>query len=127
MGGAGWFNLFRCEGSFTFYPQSNRTSVVVDLPALTIYVVFATLLLAFLIILPGIRKERLSTFGIVTLSLFMGGTTLVGIYNCGWHTGKSWSVALLFAEHGGEHVVYKNCSECQKQFLYTTCSPQVSA
>ena len=24
MGGAGWFNLFRCEGSFTFYPQSNR-------------------------------------------------------------------------------------------------------
>ena len=100
MEGAGWFNLFRCEGSFTFYPQSNRTSVVVDLPALTIYVVFATLLLAFLIILPGIRKERLSTFGIVTLSLFMGGTTLVGIYNCGWHTGKSWSEALLFQNMG---------------------------
>ena len=37
------------------------------------------------------------------------------------HTGKSLSEALLFAEH----VVYKNCSECQKQFLYTTCSPQV--
>ena len=42
-------------------------------------------------------------------------------------TGKSLSEALLFAEHGGEHVVYKNCFECQKQFLYTntTCSPQV--
>ena len=39
--------------------------------------------------------------------------------------GKSLSEALLFAEHGGEHVVYQNCSECQKQFLYTTCSPQV--
>ena len=25
----------------------------------------------------------------------------------------------------GEHVVYKNCSECQKEFLYTTCSPKV--
>ena len=25
----------------------------------------------------------------------------------------------------GEHVVYRNCSECQKQFLYTTCSPHV--
>ena len=24
-----------------------------------------------------------------------------------------------------EHVVYKNCSECQKQFLYTSCSPHV--
>ena len=35
-------------------------------------------------------------------------------------TGKSLSETLLFAEHGqGEHVVYKNCSECQKHFLYT--------
>ena len=30
-----------------------------------------------------------------------------------------------FCKTWGEHVVYKNCSECQKQFLYTTCSPQV--
>ena len=30
-----------------------------------------------------------------------------------------------FCRTWGEHVVYKNCSECQKQFLYTTCSPQV--
>lgn len=103
MGGAGWFNLFRCEGSFTFYPQSNRTSVVVDLPALTIYVVFATLLLAFLIILPGIRKERLSTFGIVTLSLFMGGTTLVGIYNCGWHTGEA-QISAAYRAHSNEKI-----------------------
>ena len=48
-----------------------------------------------------------------------------------WHrlfiTDKSLSEALLLAEHGGEHVVYKNCSECQQQFLYTTCSPQVWA
>ena len=35
-------------------------------------------------------------------------------------TGKSLSEALLFAEHGNN----KNCSECHKQFLYTTCSPQ---
>ena len=40
-------------------------------------------------------------------------------------TGKSFSEALLFCRTWGEHVVYKNCSECQKQFLYTTCSPQV--
>ena len=41
------------------------------------------------------------------------------------YTGKSLSEALLFCRTWGEHVVYKNCSECQKQFLYTTCSPQV--
>ena len=39
-------------------------------------------------------------------------------------TGKSLSEALLFAEHG-EFISYKNYSECQKQFMYTTCSPQV--
>ena len=44
-----------------------------------------------------------------------------------WSTGKSLSEALLFCRTWGEHVVYKNCSECQKQFLYTTCSPQVWA
>ena len=38
-------------------------------------------------------------------------------YNSGeqYDTGKSLSEALFIAEH----VVYKNCSECQKQFLYT--------
>ena len=39
-------------------------------------------------------------------------------------TGKSLSEALTFAEQGGEHV-YINCSECQNQFLYTTCSPHI--
>ena len=40
-------------------------------------------------------------------------------------TGNFLSDALLFCRTWEEHVVYKNCSECQKQFLYTTCSPQV--
>ena len=40
-------------------------------------------------------------------------------------TGKSLSEALLFAEHEENMMCTKNCSECQKQFLYITCSPQV--
>ena len=31
------------------------------------------------------------------------------------------------AQTWGEHVVYKNCFECQKPFLYKTSVPQVSA
>ena len=41
------------------------------------------------------------------------------------HTGKSLSEALLFAEHGENMLCTKFVLECQKQFLYTTCSPQV--
>ena len=38
--------------------------------------------------------------------------------------GKSWEYRQIFVRRSsfcrtwGEHVVYKNCSECQKQFLY---------
>ena len=39
-------------------------------------------------------------------------------------TGKSLWEALIFSEWR-EYVVYKNCSERQKQFLNTTCSPHV--
>ena len=44
-----------------------------------------------------------------------------------FYTGKSLSEALHFGfcRTWGEHVVYKNCSECQKQYLYTTCFPKV--
>ena len=64
-------------------------------------------------------------------------------------TGKSFSEVLIFAstnsqyddrlfveiqvqymkisssEHGGEHVVYRNCFWHSEQFMYTTCSPHV--
>ena len=32
------------------------------------------------------------------------------------YTGKSLSEVLIFCRTLGEHVVYINCSECQKQF-----------
>ena len=35
------------------------------------------------------------------------------------------SEALIFGRTWGEHVVYMNCSDCQNQFLYTTCSLHV--
>ena len=36
-------------------------------------------------------------------------------------TSKFLSEALIFAEHGGEHVVYINCSECQNENKETIC------
>ena len=41
-------------------------------------------------------------------------------------TGKSLSEALVFGEPRENMLCrYINCSECQNQFLYTTCSPHV--
>ena len=53
----GWFDLFRDNGGPALYPESNRTSVVGDVQAITVYIVFATLFGAFLVVMPGMRSQ----------------------------------------------------------------------
>jgi len=60
-----------------------------DVSALTVYVVFATLFLAFFVIMPGIKNEKATTLGLVMLTLFMGGSNLVVIRGCNWHVGEA--------------------------------------
>lgn len=85
----GWFDLFRDGGGPTLYAYSNRTPVIGDSTSITLYIVFATLFLAFFVIFPGIRKERFTTFLSVTLSLFVGVSILIGTCANGWHTAEA--------------------------------------
>lgn len=85
----GWFDLFRDDGGPTLYAYSNRTSVIGDSTSITLYIVFATLFIAFFVVFPGIRKERFTTFLSVTLSLFVGVSILVGTCGSGWHTSEA--------------------------------------
>jgi len=82
----GWFDAFRHDGGPTLYDHANRTAVTGDVPTITLCVVFITLFVAFVIVFPGIRKERLTTFTTVTLSLFVGAVILVGSFGSEWHT-----------------------------------------
>jgi len=75
----GWFDGFRDDGGPTLYAHSNRTSVTWDGAYVSIIVAFTTLLCAFLVIFPGVRKQRLSTFTTVLLTLVTG--TLVTVFN----------------------------------------------
>ncbi|GBP31033.1 Histone-lysine N-methyltransferase SETMAR [Eumeta japonica] len=77
LGMRGWFDAFREGGGPTLYAYHNRTAVAADVPALALLLAAATLYVAFLVVFPGIRKERFSTFTIVTLSLFVG-TVILG-------------------------------------------------
>ncbi|XP_029834115.1 dual oxidase maturation factor 2 isoform X3 [Ixodes scapularis] len=85
----GWFDAFRTEGGPTLYAASNRTAVTEDIRNIIIYVSFSTLFLAFLIVFPGIRKERLSTFISVTISLLVGAVILISIYGSDWHVATA--------------------------------------
>ncbi|XP_050300682.1 dual oxidase maturation factor 2 [Anthonomus grandis grandis] len=85
----GWFDAFRNDGGPTLYNFSNRTAVTGDVPVITFLVIFATLYVAFLIIFPGIRKERFTTFCAVTLSLLVGATIMVSLFGSCWHIAEA--------------------------------------
>lgn len=84
----GWFDAFRNDGGPTLYNFNNRTAVTGDITLITFLTIFCTLYVAFLIIFPGIRKEKFTTFFTVTLSLFVGATILVSIFGSTWHIGN---------------------------------------
>jgi len=85
----GWFDAFRENGGPTLYAYSNRTAVTADASTLILYIVFGTLFLAFLVIFPGVRRQRFTTFTSVTLSLFVGTAILVGQHGSGWHSAEA--------------------------------------
>lgn len=85
----GWFDAFRENGGPTLYSYSNRTPVTADVSTLTLYIVFITLFLAFVIIFPGVRRQRFTTFTSVALSLFVGTAILIGQHGAGWHSAEA--------------------------------------
>ncbi|XP_054707267.1 dual oxidase maturation factor 1-like isoform X2 [Uloborus diversus] len=84
----GWFDAFRVDGGPTLYSHANRTPVVEDIRNILIYVSFSTLFIAFLLIFPGIRKERVSTLITVTTSLFVGAVILLSNNGTDWHVSE---------------------------------------
>ena len=53
----GWFDAFRADGGPTLYTQNNRTAVHGDIAIIIISIVFLTVLVAFLLIFPGVRSQ----------------------------------------------------------------------
>lgn len=88
----GWFDAFRYDGGPTLYSFNNRTAVTGDVTVITFLAIFGTLYVAFLIIFPGIRKEKFTTFSAVTISLFVGGTILITIFGSTWHVANTSAV-----------------------------------
>ncbi|XP_050421196.1 dual oxidase maturation factor 1 isoform X1 [Adelges cooleyi] len=79
----------RSDGGPVFYGYSNRTPVTGDVQMISTCLVFGTIFVAFLIIFPGVRKERFTTFTTVTLSLFVGNVILVSILGSSWHVART--------------------------------------
>lgn len=89
----GWFDAFRDDGGPTLYSFSNRTPVTGDVSIVAVCVLFATLYVAFLVIFPGVRKQKFTTFTTVTLSLFVGLVILVTRLGSSWHVASTTIIA----------------------------------
>uniref|UniRef100_T1HMM5 Uncharacterized protein n=1 Tax=Rhodnius prolixus TaxID=13249 RepID=T1HMM5_RHOPR len=104
----GWWNGDEDSSGPPLYNVPNRTAVTGDVPCIAACLAFITLYIAFLIIFPGVRKERFSTFSTVTLSLFAGNVIMVCRMGSSWHIANTkilspysaFSKELLSAELG---------------------------
>ncbi|XP_036217926.1 dual oxidase maturation factor 1 [Bactrocera oleae] len=89
----GWFDAFRDDGGPTLYSFPNRTPVTGDVSIVAVSVLFATFYVAFLVIFPGVRKQKFTTFSTVTLSLFVGLVILITRLGSAWHVAHTTIIA----------------------------------
>uniref|UniRef100_A0A158R5A6 DUOXA-like protein C06E1.3 n=1 Tax=Syphacia muris TaxID=451379 RepID=A0A158R5A6_9BILA len=83
----GWFDAFRENGDPAWFGD-NRTPVVFDLQIYAIGAVFLIFLMAFLIVLPGIRYHKCASALCIFLSIFVGAVIMISLYHPNWHEGE---------------------------------------
>nr|CDJ97339.1 Dual oxidase maturation factor domain containing protein [Haemonchus contortus] len=84
----GWFSSFREYGAPTFYGE-NRTPVILDTHIFGLFAIFVVPSIAFLIILPGVRKKRFASACSFFFSMYVGATLLVSLYHPCWHRAET--------------------------------------
>ncbi|VDM41390.1 unnamed protein product [Toxocara canis] len=95
-------------GAFRDHLMPNSTvqmssNVAPDVHLLMLCTAFAVPYLAFLIILPGIRGNRLASFITVTITFVVGFVSLGAIFHPGWNSGAAVVVSQFHA-HSAQRV-----------------------
>ncbi|KAI1717177.1 dual oxidase maturation factor domain-containing protein [Ditylenchus destructor] len=86
--GAGIAVLGRENGAPSWYGGDQQTPVVLDLQIAALFSVFITPTLAFLIVLPGIRRLRAISSLTFLFSMVVGASIMLSIHYPCWHTGE---------------------------------------
>ncbi|KAF7634382.1 hypothetical protein Mgra_00006237 [Meloidogyne graminicola] len=82
-----WFDAFRENGAPT-YGDNTPTPVLFDLGLAVLVWLFATPTIAFILILPGIRRLRLLSTFCFLFSMSIGASICLCLYYPGWHYGE---------------------------------------
>ncbi|XP_055352144.1 dual oxidase maturation factor 1-like [Paramacrobiotus metropolitanus] len=84
----GWFDAFREGGGPTLY-ASQRIAATHDNILIGLYATFAALFLAFLLIIPGIRRNKVPTLVLLTASMFVLASIIICRFSPNWHVASS--------------------------------------
>lgn len=76
------------ENGPILYTEPNRTSAIEDIRNVVIYIFIITVLVSFILILPGIRTEKFPTFLCITTSLIVTSIIIVSLFGTTWHVGQ---------------------------------------
>lgn len=71
------------------YIDPNRTSAIDDIRSVVIYIFIITIFLSFLLILPGIRNSKFSTFVCIITSLVVTSIIVISLNGTTWHVGEA--------------------------------------
>lgn len=77
------------ENGPILYTEPNRTSAIEDIRSVIIYIFFATLLIGFFLILPGIRHDKIPTILCIPTSLVVTCIILAALTGTTWHVGDA--------------------------------------
>lgn len=70
------------------YMSENRIPVMLEFQNVIIYVIFAALISSLLLLLPALRRAKLTTFISITTLLLMGASIMLALSGSHWLTGK---------------------------------------
>jgi len=86
------------------FTEPNRTSAIDDIRSGAIYIFVITVFVSFLLILPGIRSDKLPTFICVTSSLLVTSIILIGLFGTTWHVGEAPEMSAAYKAFSRDRI-----------------------
>uniref|UniRef100_A0A7E4V8V3 Dual oxidase maturation factor 1-like n=1 Tax=Panagrellus redivivus TaxID=6233 RepID=A0A7E4V8V3_PANRE len=97
----GWFSAFRTDGSPSHYASSEPLHI--NIRTLILFACFLVPYAAFIIILPGMREKRFSSFFTITHHLLVGALLIAALALPYWNVGSNIIVSQFKANSGLRH------------------------
>lgn len=92
------------ENGPILYDEPNRTAAHDDIRTVVIYFFIAAIFFCFIVILPGIRNEKLPTFFCIGTSLTVLSIIMIALSGTTWHVGQAQSISAAYKAFSRDRI-----------------------